>query len=304
MTNNVRINEMEAAGRKAVQNFISGIKVKLHKTGTIEDAVNDGDQTRTTILGKFNELINTYDALGLHKVTRAYRECIEKATVNDKTSLLMLGKALDAATDQAIADLESDVRYCIDHDVPPMNAIKALGAVRCLKNGSNGHSVPGALVRALLYVVQATVSKISKWLGSHTESTIWNALGKALKCFAGLLKVGVTIVRKVVKGAACYIVAGATKIGQLFMRAFYICIGVLSTWISNKDKDIGTRTEAAAEELFEEFFADDEVLEQMADYDEAEAEESEKEPIEEEQKSKKKTHKYSKKHLFGRFVKR
>lgn len=303
-TNTMNIKELENEGRRAVQAFMAGIKVKLHRTHTAEEAINDGDQARTTVLGKLNELINTYDALGIHKLTCAYRECIEKATVNNKTSLLMLGRALDVATDDAIADLEEDVQYCLENDIPATNAIKALATVRCLKTEGHGFSVPGALVRVLLYVVQATVNKVSKWLGLQAEGTIWCALGKALKCFAGILRIGVTIVRKVVKGVACYAVAGATKLGQMFMRAFYICVGALATWAAGRNGKVDQDVEAAADELFEEYMQDFDCDGIDGDYESArvdqmqdeEEEYFDDEPVEEETPKKN--------GLFGRFFRR
>lgn len=254
----INTSETIETGKAAVAAFMAGMKAKLNKAHTVEEAVNDADAARVNAFGRLNDLLNTYDSLGLHKAVRIWRECIENSTVNNKTSLLMLGRALDIATDKVIADIESDVQFCIDEGLSTKNALESLAAVRCLKNNGNGHSVWGALVRCLLYIIQATINKVSRWLGLQSEGTLWCALGKAIKCFAGLVKVGVKITYKVGKTAACYIVSGATKLGQLFMSAFYLCVGAIVTWKANRGQDIEEfddfdeeAAEAAAEELFQ-----------------------------------------------------
>lgn len=257
-------NAMENEGRVIVNEFLNSIKGRLHKVHNVEEAINDADEAKVNVLGAFGDLINKYDALGIRKLSRMYRECIENATVDGRTSLFMLGKSLDICTDKMIAELEEDVQFCIKEGYDPKNALTMLAQVRCLKNDGKGHSVPGALVRSLLYIVQTTINKVSKWLGLQAEGTIWGALGKALKCFGGILKVGLRITRTVIKGIACYAVAGATKLGQLFMRAFYVCVGTISTWKSNRNHDIEDdfddydeeAVSAAADELYAQFVED------------------------------------------------
>lgn len=260
--NNATVNAAarEAEGKRLVNEFISGIKVKLGKAHTVEEAVQQGDEARTSILGRLDEMLNGFDKLGIRMAKAEFMVCLEKCTVNNKTDVLKLGRALDMALCRIEASIEEDVQECIKNGYEPKVAMEKLAVIRCAKNNGTGHSVGGALARALLYVAQATINKVSKWLGLQAEGTIWGALGKALKCMAGLAKVGIAITKRVVQGVVCYAAAGATKLAQLFMKAFYFCVGSISEWNYNRKSNVDARAEAAADELYDDMFSDEDIV--------------------------------------------